>query len=247
MSVASEVVAGGPGITSPAAAAKRDHTFYCVMAGIAAVTVFAGFAPTYFLRSFSDRPALSPLLHLHGLVFTSWVVLFVTQVSLVATRRVALHRRLGVLGLVIAVSMVVVGTMAAIDAARRGFTPPGAPPPLVFLAIPLGDMVVVSLLVATGLHFRRRPEIHRRVMLVTMLALMTPAIARLPFMPQHILAFLGTTDLLLVACLVYDRITRGRIHPAFLWGTSFVVLSQVARIAIAGTAMWMGFAKWLVA
>lgn len=219
--------------------------FYGGMAAAAALTVLAGFAPTYFLRSFSKQPALSPLLHVHGLIFTTWIVLFITQVSLVAIRRVDIHRRLGVVGGVLAIVMLIVGTAAAIGSARRGFSPPGAPPALVFLVIPIGDLVVFAGLVGSALYYRRRPEIHRRLMLLTTLALLTPAIARLPLIPSNPLAFFGITDLYIIVCLVYDRLTRGRIHPAFRYGALFIILSQPLRLLIGGTSTWLAFATWI--
>lgn len=227
-----------------ASAWKRDRLFYSGMAILSAITVFAGFAPTYFLRSFSTQPSLKPLVHLHGAIFTAWVVLFVVQASLVATRRVALHRRLGVLGGVIAVLMVVVGTLTAVTAARSGNAPPGLPP-LVFLVVPLGDLLVFATLVTSAILYRRKSEIHRRLMLLTMLALLTPAVARLPFIPGNPLAFFGATDAFILVFLIYDWVTRGRVNRALATGAAFVIVSQPLRLVLGGTAAWMTFAKWV--
>lgn len=238
-------VADGPVAGAPAAAAwRRDRRFYLAMGLLAAATVFAGFARSYFLKDLFGAPPLRPFLHLHGLLFSSWIVLFVVQTRLVAARRVDVHRRLGIVGGLLALSMLVVGFLAAVSSAQRGFTPPGGPPPLVFLAIPLFDLVVFGALVGVALHFRRKPEIHKRLLLLATLGLLTPAIARLPFVggPPE---FFGYTDLFIVACLIYDRVTRGRLHPAFLWGAAFVVLSQPLRLALAGTQAWLDFAGWL--
>src|SRR4030095_10394307 len=92
---------------------RREHLFYVGLTSLIVCTVFAGFAPTYFLKSYFGSPPLSPLLHLHGLVFTSWIVLLVAQTTLVAANRTDIHRRLGILGAVIAVLIVVVGTTTA--------------------------------------------------------------------------------------------------------------------------------------
>lgn len=227
-----------------ASAWKRDRIFYSGMAIASAITVFAGFAPTYFLRSFSTQPSLKPLVHLHGAIFTSWVVLFVVQATLVATRRVAIHRRLGILGGVIAVMMVVVGAVTAVAAARNGQAPPGLPP-LVFLVVPLGDLLVFATLVTAAIVCRRKSEIHRRLMLLTMLALLTPAIARLPFIPMNPLAFFGATDAFIIVFLIYDRMTRSRVNRALAAGAAFVVISQPLRLLLGGTAAWMTFAKWV--
>ncbi|MGI8735589.1 MAG: hypothetical protein ACR2LM_20085 [Pyrinomonadaceae bacterium] len=225
---------------------RADRRFFTAMSIAAAITVFAGFAPTYFLKSAFRAPALSPLLHVHGLLFTSWILLFVIQTSLISARRIDIHRRLGIPGGLLASAMLVVGYFAAIGAAQRGASPPGGPPPLVFLAIPLGDLVVFALLVGTGLYFKRRAQIHKRLLLLATISLLTPAIARLPHVASAgPLAFFGLTDLFILVCLIYDRIVRGRIHPAFLWGGLLIVVSQILRLLISGTDAWLAFASWL--
>ena len=88
---------------SGATGKRRERFFYVGISVIIAATVFAGFAPTYFLKSYFASPPLMPLLHLHGLVFTSWIVLLLTQTTLVAANRTDIHRRLGIVGGVIAV------------------------------------------------------------------------------------------------------------------------------------------------
>jgi len=82
---------------------NRDRRFFTGMAIAAALTVFIGFAPTYYLGNFFDARPVSTLVHIHGVVSTSWILLFVAQTSLVAAGRTDLHRRLGVAGGVLAV------------------------------------------------------------------------------------------------------------------------------------------------
>lgn len=225
---------------------RQDRIFFAGMAAAAALIVFAGFSRTYFLKGFFGTRPLSLFFHVHGVVFTFWIVLFVVQILLVAAGRTDIHRRLGVAGVVLAMLMVVIGLMAAIDSARRGFTPPGGPPPLVFFVVPVADLVVFSSLVAAGLWLRRRSDAHKRLMLLATISILTPAIARLPgVMAAGPLAFLGLTDLFVLACLVYDRVARGRIHRAFLWGGLLIIVSQPVRFLIGGTAAWLEFARWL--
>jgi hypothetical protein len=233
-------------VADPGWAWRRDRLFFSGMAIAATIVVFAGFAPTYYLKAAFGAPPLPPLLHAHGLIFTSWIALFVVQTRLIAARRTPLHRRLGVLGALLAVAMLIVGTLAAIASARRGFTPPGGPPPLTFLIIPLGDLLVFGVLVSAAIYFRRQSQTHKRLMLLATLALLTPAIARLPgIAAAGPPAFWGLTDLFIVACLVYDRVTSGRIHPAFKWGALFVLAMQPLRLIVGGTAPWLAFAQWL--
>jgi hypothetical protein len=226
----------------------RDHIFYTGLAVVAAAIVFAGFARTYYLRDLFGTPPLSALVHLHGALFTSWLVLLLSQVTLVAAKRTHIHRRLGVAGGVLAAFMIVVGAITAIHAARRGVTPPGGPPPLVFLIIPLGDILMFSILVAAGLYYRRQSETHKRLMLLATIAILAPAIARLPFafvQANGPLAFFGLTDLVLLACIFYDIVSGRRLHSAYLWGGLPLVASQPLRLAVGGTGAWLAFAHWL--
>jgi hypothetical protein len=243
------VTASGAAAPKPVAIAVRrpGRRFYTIMAVAIAATVFAGFAPSFYLRSFFASPkTLTPLVVFHGILFTTWILIFFTQVRLVAARRTDIHRKLGVAAAFVAAAMPVVGTFAAIASAKRGFTPPGGPPPLVFLMIPLSDMVVFPILVGLALYFRRRSEIHKRLMLLATLAILTPAIARIAFIKPHgIPAFFGITDLFIISALVYDKIRNGRIHPAFLAGGLFVILMQPAKIMMAGTPWWHTVATWL--
>jgi hypothetical protein len=227
---------------------RRERLFYTGMAVAVMITVFAGFARTYYLRPYFGTPALTPLLHLHGIVFTSWIVLFLAQTALVASNRTGIHRRLGMVGAVIAVLMVLVGTATAIIRAKIADLPPGSPSPLAFLTIPLGGMLVFASLVGAGFYFRRRADVHKRLMLLATISILDAAIARLPFAfikQVGPLAFFGLADLFIVACLLYDVIARRRLHPATVWGGLLIVFSQPLRLVIGNTHAWLAFATWL--
>ena len=223
-----------------------DRRLYVLAAMVAVGIVFAGFARTYYLKGAFGGPALTGLVHLHGFVMTLWIAFFLLQTTLIAAGRTALHRRIGVAGAVIAVVVVVVGVVTAITAARLGVSP--GPPPLVFLAIPLGDMLVFPLLVGAGLFWRRRADFHKRLMLLSTLSILTAAIARIPL--QFIAAgglplFFGLTDLCIIGCVAFDTVKNRRLHPAFGWGMLLVIASQVGRFLVAGTPQWAQFAGWL--
>ena len=228
---------------------SNDRRLSMWVAALVPVIVLIGFARTYYLKGFFGNPPLPGLLvHLHGLVMTTWVVLFVTQVSLVAKGRTRTHQRLGILGAVLAVLLFIVGILTGIAGAARGATP--GPPALQFLVIPLGDMLVFAILVGTALYFRRsRLDVHKRLMLLAAVNLLAPAIARIPLhfiATGGALAFFGLTDLCLLACVGFDTIRNRRLHPAFLWGTLFIVAFQPLRLMLAGTDVWMRFATMLV-
>lgn len=232
--------------TTPTAGYRRGRRLYTWMSVVIGCLVFAGFARTFYLRGLFPNKPLTPLVLFHGILFTTWIIIFITQVRLIAKGRTDIHRKLGVFAACVAVLMPIVGTLAAIASAKRGFTPPGGPPPLTFLAIPLSDMVVFSVLVGFALYFRNRSDFHRRLMLLTTLSLMTPAIARIPMIrPYGIPAFFGIVDLLILSSLFWDRFRRGRYHPAFLYGGFFIILSQPARLILSKTYAWHRIAEIL--
>jgi uncharacterized membrane protein YozB (DUF420 family) len=225
---------------------SRDRRFFTGMAIAAALTVFIGFAPSYYLNgTFGGRP-LTTLVHVHGAIATAWILLFLTQTSLIAAKRTDLHRRLGVAGALLAVLLLVVGYLTAVEAARLGVTPPGGPPPMAFLAVPTGTLVVFAILVGAGLAQRRRSETHKRLMLLATISILTPAIARMRYIWEGgPLLPIGGTCLFVVACLVYDRLAHGRVHPAFLWGGIFVMATLPARFALGQTDAWLAVARWM--
>lgn len=225
-----------------------DRKFYTGMAIAMLLTVLVGFAPTYYLTPVMGGPSFVPLTHLHAALFSSWVVLFMVQTSLVAARKVAAHRRLGIAGAILALSMVVIGASTAIAAAARGgsISAPQDIPPRVFLVVPLFDVAVFGTLVGSALYLRRNKEAHKRLMLVAYSAILTAAIARWPLIqPMGVLAFFAITDLFIVAGAVYDYRTRGRVHPAYIYGGLLLVISQPLRLFVGGTEVWMRFATWL--
>src|ERR1051325_6009043 len=112
----------------------NDRRPYILAAIVSPLLVLAGFARTYYLKPFFNTPDLpGRIVHLHGIVMTAWVLLFITQVSLVAKRKTRLHQRLGIAGGVLAALVVIVGVLTALFAAARGATP--VPPALAFLVV----------------------------------------------------------------------------------------------------------------
>jgi hypothetical protein len=228
-----------------------EHSFFGGMAMIILITVFIGFAPTFYLTKWMAPPhpmlPLTPLVILHGSAFTGWILLLVLQSALVTGGRTDLHRRLGIFGACLAAAMVALGVVAAVYGAHRGSNPPGTEP-LHFLAIPLFDMLVFALLVFMGVRARRDPPAHKRLMLLATLGILDAAVARWPLaiMQSGPIAFFGVTDLFLLPLVAYDLLTLGRIHRATLWGMVLILVSQPLRLVISDTGAWLAFARWAV-
>ncbi|HUQ88015.1 MAG TPA: hypothetical protein VM096_10680 [Vicinamibacterales bacterium] len=243
--IRSEPLARAPG--------RYDRAFYSGLSIAMALTVFAGFARTFYgpvllggpLATLTGGP-LSPLVQMHALFFTAWVLLFVAQTTLVAARRVSVHRRLGIAGSVLAAGMVFAGLRTAIATAARGSAPAGTDP-LSFLVIPIFDLVLFSGFIIAALAMRRQKEAHKRLMLLAYVSIIAAATARLPgvlVLPPPV--FFGLALVFAVAGAVYDFASRGRVHPVYWWGGGAIVVSVPLRLAISTTAIWKSFAGFLV-
>ena len=145
------------------------------------LVAYVGFARSFFLRPvFPEWPSPSePIFYVHGVFFSAWCVLLVLQAILVGVGRTDVHRKVGVLGVVIALGMVILGVAGALIAANRptGFN--GVPvPPLQFLVVPLFDIAFFSVFVALGVANRTNPQSHKRWMVLATVTLLGAAFTR---------------------------------------------------------------------
>lgn len=220
-------------MTSMGIAASRTRTvgrsFYLVMSLLMAGVIVGGFSKTV-PGDFTSDPALPFLLHVHGAVFTLWVLLFVAQPAFIARGSLALHRRIGWLGAVLAAAMLVMGITATLYAVRFGLIPSFFPPPI-FLTMNLIGIVVFAGLVGAGIAFRRRAEWHKRLMLCATISILGPGLGRLlpmgSFGAAAPLVMFGVIALFAFAGPVMDLLTRRRVHPAYYWGVASILLSMV--------------------
>jgi hypothetical protein len=229
-----------------------DRIFYTAVAGVVAAIVFAGFGPTFYLRTSSQLP-LSMLLTIHGVLFTSWIVLLIMQTSFIAAGRRDVHKRVGIAGIVLGAAMIALAVLAAVDALRRGAAPLPGVDPRTFLIIPLGDAGLFAGFLGAGFYYRRSPETHKRLMIVATLSLLGAAFGRM--IPRLGVGFLirggplsifGLVLLLVAACAAYDFAMRRRVHPVYVWGGIAIALSVPVRLLVGTTTVWLAFADRLL-
>lgn len=232
-----------------ARALHSERLFYFGMATAILVTIFAGFAPSFYLRGvltpYAPIRAMSPLVLLHGLLFTGWVMLFAVQAGLISAGRVDLHRKLGVLGFFMVAAMIVVGTLAALHGVARHSGPPDVAP-LVWLAVPLVDVPVFGGLIGAALYNRRRPQTHKRLMLIATIGMLMPATGRLPWpasVPFPVIILL-TYGLFLTPLVLWDVASTGRVQRATIGGSAYLLGSWALRLGVWQTAAWLAFAGW---
>ena len=178
----------------------------------------------YYLKGlFTTPPLPSGLVHLHGLVMTAWVVLFVVQVRLISTKRIRLHQKLGYASIGLAASSSRPGCRRPCARPRTGSTstPPGAPP-LSFLLIPTFDLVMFALFFGAAIIYRRRPAAHKALMLLTA-SLPLLALARIPIASLQATGpvwFFGFPTVVVLLCLILDARRHGRVNRVLAVGAT---------------------------
>ncbi|HYE27941.1 MAG TPA: hypothetical protein VEA61_06890 [Allosphingosinicella sp.] len=225
--------------------AKRvaaERRFYSGMAILMILLVFAGFAPTFYLRGIvpypRPHPSLQPSVLAHGLLFTLWMLVFWAQTALIAAGRRDLHVRLGAAGMALALAIVPLMYLVAVWQVPRANQPPFTDP-LSWTAVPLSVIPAYAVLVWLGWRRRRDAQWHKRLMLGAALLMMDPAIGRLPLAPPTLGGFFAQSLLALAPYLLivwWDRRSLGRIHPA----TSLVFVVAAAALSVRSLCLATG-------
>jgi hypothetical protein len=224
-----------------------ERIFYSGMAILLCVCVFIGFSPTYFQAGMMGAPLPSPILHIHGAVFTLWMVLFVVQTALISARRVKWHRSFGIVAFCLPPIMIVLGVWAAIDALHRGVRI-GPLDPAVSAAIPLIGIASFTVVIYASWRARRRPDVHKRLILIATMGLVGAAFGRFPWarigLPPAAGAVTGIGILLLIL-IIYELISIRRIHRSTMWAAPLVFASVALAVPIGMTPAWHAFAALL--
>jgi hypothetical protein len=219
----------------------QEHLFYTSLAALFTLTVFIGFSRTYYLKGFFGTPRLSWIAHLHRAIFTLWVLFFLFQTVLVGTRRISLHRSLGWIGAGFAGGIAILGAVMAMHSVRLGYAS-GRPNMPLLLINSMIDLTLFCVFFAGALFLRRNKELHKRLMMLAMVILIAPAIARLPIPFAAIGWVIFGFSLLPV---MYDVIFLRSVYLINIAGILLINISSPLRFIIARSPGWQRFAHWI--
>lgn len=224
-----------------------ERIFYSGMAVLLCLCVFIGFSPTYFRAGMIHAPLPSPILHYHGAAFTLWMVLFLVQSALISARRVQWHRTLGTIAFCLPPIMIVLGVIAAIDALHRGVQI-GPFDPATSLSLPLIGIVAFTIVIFASWRARRRPDAHKRLILIATAGLVAAAFGRFPWSRIGYPPGAGPATgvgLMLLLLVIFELITLHRIHRSTMWAAPLVFASVLFAIPMGMTHAWHVFAAHL--
>jgi hypothetical protein len=243
--------------------AAGSQRFYVRMAAIFVAVAVVGFAPTYWVPMLRGTLDVPPFAHLHAAVFYGWTLLFLKQTLLAASGRVARHRELGVAGVALATAMLLVGLGLSVNSLRRfeaaGLSESGR----AFAIVSVSAITLFAALFTVAVFNVRRPDVHKRFMLVATASLLQAAVARwfvyflAPDVPAGAIVpppSINVTvlpailvDLLIVWAMLHDRRTIGHVHRTYWIAGAAVVATQILRVPLSSTAAWSHVAGWLLA
>lgn len=237
--------------------------FYVSMAAIFAAIAFGGFFMTYWMQVARGTFVGPPMLHLHGLLFSLWTLFFLSQALLVRSGRLPNHKRWGLAGIALATAMLFTGLTVAISGMNARIEAGYGDAAKAFTIVPVSGILLFAALVIASIANLRRPEWHKRLMLVATTALLQAAFARFFFLAatgggpglrpgfgppnpiERTMAPGVLVLLLIIAAMIHDRRSHGRVHPAYWWGFGATVAVQMARPLLANTGAWLSFADFL--
>ena len=225
---------------------QSDNYFFPAMAVLILITVFIGFARTYFLAGIFRAPLPSLLVHIHGVVFLTWILLLITQSTLISAGRPDIHRRLGLAGFALACLMVILGVLTATKLMTRGFSPVPVFDAQTFYAIPMGGMLIFSTLIFFAYRERFDPAAHKRLILIATISLLDAPTGRPPFTAITARPFMDSIFVyaFLLLLIAYDLWSTRKVHRATIWATAFRSSHQAAPGPHSETAAWHTFATW---
>jgi hypothetical protein len=212
--------------------------FYLCMSLVLAALVLVGFSRTVDANLFHANPPRPALLWFHGAAFSAWIIFFIVQSSLVRAHKVSVHRFLGWFGAGLATAMVVLGVTIAIVMARFDTVVLHQKGADAFLSIPFVDMIVFGSCMALAIYWRKKPEYHRRLVLIASCQLMDAAIGRFEFMFDHNL-FFPALDFLIVLGMARDWVVDGRVHKVYRYALpALIVVQSLAVYAWRANPSW---------
>jgi hypothetical protein len=246
-----------------APAARDSNNLFITMSAICVIVAFGAFAPTYWLQLPAGTFVGSLLLHVHGMLFSAWTLLVLWQSVLAARGRLRQHRGWGLAGISLATAMVIIGVAVAVETLRVGLTAGYGDRARAFFVLPISAIVLFGGFFIGAIANIRRPETHKRLILLATISLLQAAMGRVFFVlmtgggpglrpglgppPPLSIGFYPSLSLevLIAAGIIYDWRTRGRPHSAWLYGAIIMAVVIILRRPLAATSAWLTIADGL--
>ncbi|MEO6152218.1 MAG: hypothetical protein ABIT09_07390 [Croceibacterium sp.] len=221
---------------------RKLHGYFVAFALIFATLVLTGFSRTFLIPIARGKLFKPPIVHVHGALFFAWTFLLVTQAVLAATKRLRAHRTIGSIGGWLVLPMLALGTIVSARDTVNDFRS-GDSEALSFFYGELADLAIFGLLAGAAMLLRKKPEHHKRLVLLGSLGLLGAAMGRI----HEIDGWQQSVFFALVASVVgYDIASRRNLHWATVVGAAVLLGISLTEEWIGKTAMWLSTAHHLL-
>lgn len=229
---------------------ERRSRFYLHLAIAFLAIAIVGFSTTFFVPIARGTFVAPPVVYVHGTMLFGWLLLFLVQAWLVQVRGLRAHRRAGWFGAALAVGIVISGVLVGRFASTRDLAATGETWPYgEFVNIVL-EMVVFGTFVGAAIKLRRKPEAHKRFLVLATISALGPAWFRfrhlLPFVPNPLVTFSLVADAMLLVVIARDLIAMRRVHPVYLWAGGAMFAVHIVELSASGSQLWLELGRWLL-
>ncbi|MFN8586483.1 MAG: hypothetical protein U0704_01685 [Candidatus Eisenbacteria bacterium] len=213
------------------------------------VVALVGFSTTFFVPLSRGSFTALPFVYFHAACLFGWLALLIAQAALVQVRNVSLHRRLGWLGVALVAGIVVSGVVVGAFASRRDLASGATWPYGAYVNIVI-EMLTFGTLAGSALALRRRPEFHKRLLVLATISALGPAWFRfrhfMPFVPNPIVSFSLVADSVWLAVMLREWRVLGRVHPVYLWAGGAMFAVHLTELAAADSRLWLDLGRALL-
>jgi hypothetical protein len=252
---ATEVVASQGSRVSPRLVDHRrgDRNFFLLMVVLLWLGILMGFVPEIIGRARAHH-LFPAVVYFHGVVFVGWLGLLTAQVLLIRSRRVDLHRELGMAGTALYGAMVVLGIVTAVVVDHELFATPHGDPS--FLSIQLADMLAFSVVGGLAIALRKSPDAHKRLIILATIFIADAGFSR--WWAPGLEKLLGDgyfgnwaqvylSSFLLVAMIgAYDLFSRRRLYAAYIFGAAWGLGVEIVAVWLYMSPWWKPVATALI-
>jgi hypothetical protein len=226
------------------------NPFFLYLTMVFLPIAIAGFSTTFFLPLARGTFSAPPIIHVHGALLFGWLIFLIAQASLIQTRNALIHRRVGWAGAALCAAIVVSGILVGAFATRRDLAAGGDDWLLGSFVNTVLEMILFGSLVGAAIINRKKPEIHKRLLVVATISILGPAWLRfrhfMPFVPDPFVTFSFIADSVLLLPIAHDWISYRKVHPVYIWIGGGVVVIHAVELLVMESDLWLQLGRWLL-
>lgn len=228
---------------------KRSR-YFLTAAYLSLAVVIIGFWKTFIVPSFKGTFVAPPVIYIHGALLFAWTLFLVLQSILIRRKNLKLHRKIGWAGPVLMMGVAVSTIVAGVYVLHRDIAAGGDHIAMSSFLGTVTTSIIFVALVTVGIMYRRRPEVHKRLMLLAMISIIWAAFGRFrhyfPPFEQAMLVFQVIVPLsMIVIAMLWEKFTKGRIHPVYFIVGVPLIAETITETLLFDTPVWQSVSRWI--